>query len=171
MEINGRKMCMAIIPIICCFVLNNGLVQRRPKASTLQWSKIQKFLLSLGLRGNSKMQFPCVLGGMLFFCLRKKNGAMTPLWSFTFALWLCLFLVSSWQEQFLTFRLQCMFWWGVQIHVYFPRKPQACQAAAGGHAVVPDCVALWILSGLNCTVNADLPEWVLEAIHRLQRVC
>lgn len=133
--------------------------------------RFRNSLLSLGLRGNSKMQFPCVLGGMLFFCLRKKNGAMTPLWSFTFALWLCLFLVSSWQEQFLTFRLQCMFWWGVQIHVYFPRKPQACQAAAGGHAVVPDCVALWILSGLNCTVNADLPEWVLEAIHRLQRVC
>lgn len=41
--IDGRKMYPEIIPVICCFVLNNGLAQRRPKTFTLQRPKMQKF--------------------------------------------------------------------------------------------------------------------------------
>lgn len=42
--ISGRKMCTEIIPIVCCLVLNKGLVQRRPKASYTIVVKVPEIL-------------------------------------------------------------------------------------------------------------------------------
>lgn len=79
--------------------------------------------------------------------------------------------------------LQCISWWGVQVQMYFPRKPQACQAAAKGHVVVPDCVALRILSGRSscrfawvvpggspCTSEAVLVSNTTSSLQRIMDI-
>lgn len=98
-------------------------------------NKTQKFSAQLGTQ--TKPVDPnslCARGHSLLLETEKSNDPSLIFHIYT----LIVFSVHFRQEQFLTFSLPD----AVLRYTCFSRKLQACQVAAEGRAVIPDCVAL-----------------------------